>query len=61
MKEHNITISRKKLELSRSINFAGHTISDGSIRPDDKKFRALKDLKQSANVKELHSFLGLVG
>ena len=52
-REHNTTISRQKLELRKSMHFAGHTISDGSIRPDD-------DFKQPPNIKELHSSLGLV-
>ena len=42
-RESNITISKKKLELGSSINFAGHIISDKGIRPDDKKYRAVKD------------------
>ena len=59
-KEHNITISRQKLELGKSIHFAGHIISDGGIRPDHEKFAALRKFKQPANIKELQSFLGLV-
>ena len=31
--DNNITISRKKFEMGNSIQFAGHIISDGSIRP----------------------------
>ena len=53
-------ISRKKFELGRKIQFAGHIISDGGIRPDDDKFAALREFKQPANIKELRSFLGLV-
>ena len=58
--ENNITNSRKKFEMGNSIQFAGHIISDGSIRPDDDKFAALRKFQQPENVKELHSFLGLV-
>ena len=58
--ENNITISRKKLELGNSMNFAGHVISDGGIRPDDEKFVALRNFQQPTNMKELRSFLGLV-
>ena len=58
--KNNITISRKKFELGSSIQFAGHLISDGGIRPDDEKFAALRDFKQPKNIKELRSFLGLV-
>ena len=31
-RDSNITISKKKLELGSSINFAGHIISDKGIR-----------------------------
>ena len=58
--ENNITISRKKFEMGSSIQFEGHIISDGGIRPDDDKFAALRNFKQPDNVKELRSFLGLV-
>ena len=43
-----------------SIQFVGHIISDGGIRPDDDKFAALREFKKPTNVKELRSFLGLV-
>ena len=58
--DNNITISRKKFEMGNSIQFAGHIISDGGIRPNDDKFTALREFKKPANVKELCSFLGLV-
>ena len=58
--ENNITISRKKFELGSTIQFAGHIISDGGIRPDDEKFAALRDFKKPDNIKGLRSFLGLV-
>ena len=49
------------MELGSSIHFAGYIISDdGSIRPDNGKFNALRDFQQPRNVKELTSFLGLV-
>ena len=58
--DNNITISRKEFELGSTIQFAGHIISDGGIRPDDEKFAALRDFKKPDNIKELRSFLGLV-
>ena len=58
--DNNITISRKKFEMGNSIQFAGHIISDGGIRPDDDKFAALRNFQQPEYVKELRSFLGLV-
>ena len=58
--DNNITISRKKFKLGRKIQFAGHIISDGGIRPDDEKFAALREFKQPQNIKELRPFLGLL-
>ena len=58
--DNNITISRKKFEMVNSIQFAGHIILDGGIRPDDDKFAALREFKNTTNLKELRSFLGLV-
>ena len=35
--KHNITISRKKLEMGKKIHFAGHIIPDEGIQPDEEK------------------------
>ena len=42
LKEHNITISRKKLELGTELGFAGHIVSQNGISPDDNKYKAIK-------------------
>ena len=42
-KSHNITISRKKLEIGEEIKFAGHVISSRGIKPDPSKFQAIRD------------------
>ena len=42
-KEHKITISRKKLELGTELGFAGHIVSQNGIRPDDDKYKAIKE------------------
>ena len=42
-KEHNITISRKKLELGTELGFPGHIVSHNGIRPDDDKYKAIKE------------------
>ena len=39
--EHNITISKKKLEMGKTIHFAGHIISDEGIQPDEEKYAAI--------------------
>ena len=41
-KEHNITISRKKLELGTELGFARHIVSKKGIRLDDNKYKAIK-------------------
>ena len=60
-KEHNITISRKKLELGTELGFAGHIVSQNGIRPDDDKYayKAIKEFPAPKNLKDLRSFLGL--
>ena len=58
-KEHNITISRKKLELGTELGFAGHIVSQNGIRTDDDKYKAIKEFPTFKNLKDLRSFLGL--
>ena len=58
-RENNITISKKKLELGRKINFAGHIIFDDGIQPDDEKYAAISKFPRPRSVKDLRSFLGL--
>ena len=58
-KEHNITISRKKLELGTELGFAGHIVSHNGIRPDNDKYKAIKEFPTPKNIKDLRSFLGL--
>ena len=58
-KEHNITISRKKLEMGTELGFAGHIVSQNGIRSDDDKYKAIKKFPAPKNLKDLRSFLGL--
>ena len=58
-KENNITISRKKFEMGNKIEFAGHIISDTGIRPDEKKFAAIKQFPTPSCIKDVRAFLGL--
>ena len=52
-KEYNITISRKKLELGTELGFAGHIVSQNGIRPDDDKYKAIKEFPAPKNLKDL--------
>ena len=58
-RENRITISLKKLEIGKSITFAGHLISHQGIRPDPVKTEAISKFKEPDNVTDLRSFLGL--
>ena len=58
-KMSNITISRKKFEMGKEIEFAGHIISDTGIRPDEKKFAATKQFPTPSCIREVRAFLGL--
>ena len=55
----NITISLKKWELREEITFAGHIVSQASIRPDNGKYKAIVEFPTPTNVSQLRSFLGL--
>ena len=58
-KENNVTISRKNFEMGKEIEFAGHIISDTGIRPDDKKFTAIKQFPTSSGIRDVRLILGL--
>ena len=58
-KENNITILRKKFEMGNKIEFAGHIISETGIRPDEKKFAAIKQFPTPSCIKDVRAFLGL--
>ena len=58
-RELNVSISEKKLEISHSISFAGHIVSNKGITPDPNLTIAIKDFPQPTNISELRSFMGL--
>ena len=58
-REHNLTLSRSKLEVGTSVKFAGYMIAADGIRPDPEKTRALSDFPAPTDVSQLRSFLGL--
>ena len=58
-RKSRITISRKKLQVGRSIHFAGHTIADTGIRPDEAKYQAIERFPRPEDTKDLRSFNGL--
>ena len=46
----NVSISAKKLEISNSIKFAGHTVSDQGIKPDPSLTDAIKHFSRPNNL-----------
>ena len=58
-KMNNIAISRKKFEMGKEIEFAGHIISETGIRPDEKKFTAIKQFPTPSCIRDVRAFLGL--
>ena len=47
--------------LRESINFLGHIIGGGNIKPSLEKTKAVMNFPQPRNVKEIQSYLGLTG
>ena len=45
----------------KCINFLGHIIEDGSIKPSLLKTRSIENYQVPKNVKDVQSFLGLAG
>ena len=51
--------SSKLTTLGTELGFAGHIVSQNGIRPDDDKYKAIKEFPTPKNLKDLRSFLGL--
>ena len=46
-------------QQGKEITFAGHTVINSGIRPDDSKYKAMAEFPTPTNVSQLRSFLGL--
>ena len=55
----NISISEKKLEVSHSISYAGHIVSNKEITPDPNQTAAIEDFPTPTYISELRSFIGV--
>ena len=51
----------KCLFFQQEVDYLGHIVGINGVKPDPAKIKAIKEWKQPKNVKELRSFLGLVG
>ena len=58
-REHNITLSRKKLQAGTKVLFSGFIVSDKGVSADPEKVAAIRGFKRPENLTELKSFEGL--
>ncbi len=56
---HGIVLSKKKFEIGRNVYFAGHKVTDGSIRPDEERLGVISKFPKPQDTHQLRSFLGL--
>ena len=56
----NFTLSRKKLEIGESVEFAGQIVSKQGVQPNPTYMQGIKDFASPKTTAELRSFLGMV-
>ena len=62
LRERNLTLNRDKCEFNKSeLRFMGHILSDGGLKIDANKVKAVSETKEPTNANECRSFLGLIG
>lgn len=59
---HGLTINWAKCKfLQTEIEYLGHIVSRGTVRPSENKTKAVQNFPTPVNVKNVQSFLGLTG
>ena len=58
-KEHNIALSKLKIQVGNEVHFGGYLVSDKGIKPSPERTKAIKDFKTPTDLTSLRSFLGL--
>ncbi|MCP3661664.1 MAG: hypothetical protein GY696_04070, partial [Gammaproteobacteria bacterium] len=62
LREHGLKVKLKKcMFAASSVIYLGHRISKEGIQPNDKKVKAVKEMRSPENVSEVRSVLGLFG
>lgn len=62
LREFNLKVQLDKSEfLSKNVEFLGHVITPDGIQPNPNKSKAIEKYPIPKNVKEIRSFLGLIG
>ena len=60
--EAGLLINWDKCSFFQSeVEFLGHIVNDGSVRPSERKIQAVMSFPEPTNVRKLQSFLGLTG
>lgn len=61
-KDYGLNINWKKCSLLKTeVEFLGHIIRDGSVRPSEHEINAVAKFPEPASTKQVQSFLGLTG
>lgn len=61
LKENNVKLNKKKMRLAvTEAKFYGHIFTTNGIRPDEVKVDAILNMRKPSNIKETHTFLGMV-
>ncbi len=58
-REHQITLSKEKVQMGNTITFAGYILSDQGVCVDPDKLKAIRDFPEPTNITKLWSFLDL--
>jgi hypothetical protein len=62
LRKHNLKLQPDKCEfLRKEVTFLGHKVSEKGVEPDTRKVEAIENYPRPTTVKQLKSFLGLVG
>lgn len=57
-----LVINWKKCSLLKTkVEYLGHVIENGSVRPSERKTEAVKCFPTPTNIRQIQSFLGLTG
>ncbi|XP_055915366.1 uncharacterized protein K02A2.6-like [Eupeodes corollae] len=61
LSEHNVQINPKKCKFFvETVDYLGHSLSNGSISPNNEKIKAVVDAPAPKNVQQLQSYLGML-
>lgn len=62
LQKHGLTIQVPKCKFGQlEVEYLGHIVSNGTVKPDPKKVEAIHKLQPPQSPKEIQQFLGMVG